>query len=180
MKAMQKYLLALAAATIVGGCGQSAKPIVHPEAALPAPEDSPEFMDRVSSMPEITENDAMRGMLMFVNGKDDSESFEQRVLKLQSMNIAASSWTFNADAALTRGKLAYMVGQALNVQGGVMSMLIGPSQRYHQRELQFMGMMGPGFFLDTVSGGEFVAIMARADAYRQTGSVPDVLRAQGQ
>ena len=55
--------------------------------------------------------------------------------------------------------------------------LTGPSQRYCLRELQYRRIIGPGFILSKVSGMELVAVLARADAIRTTGEVPEVLLA---
>ncbi len=182
MNAMTNRILLCAAVVIamfIVGCEAPDTTIANPQLTLPPQEASPEYLDRVSSLNEVNENDAMRGLLMLIEGTDESQTFEQRVFKLQAMNVVPSSWSFDAKRSLTRGKLAYMISQALDIRGGVVMMLAGPSQRYSLKELQFMGIMAPGATLTTVSGGEFVAVLARADAYRQTGTVPEVLRAGG-
>lgn len=167
--------LAILAALAAGGCGQPGR-LAGPEAKLPAGEESPEFIDRLSSQRAVSENDAMRGILMLVHGKDEQATFEQRVSQMRALKCADSTWDFDANRPITRGKLAYMVYQAVHVQGGVILTLTGPSQRYCARELHFQGIMASDIATTQISGGEFIAILDRADAYKNKGEVPEILR----
>lgn len=162
------------AALAVGGCAPGR--LAGPEAQLPAGEQSPEFLDRLSSQKAVSENDAMRGILMLVHGKDEQAAFEQRVSQMRSLKCVDATWDFDANRPITRGKLAYMVYQAVHVQGGVILILTGPSQRYCVRELHFQGIMASDIAATQISGGEFVAILGRADAYKNKGEVPEILR----
>ena len=92
------------------------------------------------------------------------------------MKIVDSTWDFDANRPVTRGKLAYMLYQALHMKGGVMLTLTGPSQRYCARELAYQGILASDRMTTQISGGEFVAVIGRADAYKQTGEVPEILR----
>ena len=166
--------LAFLAASLMG-CAQAGK-ITGPEAKLPSGEESPGFLDRASSLKTISENDAMRGVLMLATGKDEAGGFQDRVAKLREMKIVDSTWDFDANRPVTRGKLAYMLYQALHMKGGVMLMVTGPSQRYCARELAYQGILASDRMTTQISGGEFVAVIGRADAYKQTGEVPEILR----
>jgi len=173
------WLAMLAAATWLGGCGQPPLRISGPDAVLPQDDGSPGFLDRISSAPDVSENDAMRAVLMLLDGEDAAENFQQRVRTLADRKIVDRTWRHDADRPVTKGKLAYMIYQACGVPGGVTLQLTGPSQRYCLRELQYRGMIGAGAVTSRVSGMELVASMGRADEYRQTGEVPDVLKAGG-
>lgn len=162
-----------AACAAMSAAGCSAGPIYRGEATLSAKEDSAAFLDRMSSARTVTENDALRGMLLLVDAKDDCTTFADRVQKVRSEKLVAAEWDFDAHRPLTRGKLAYMVYQACRIQGGVMLAVAGPSQRYCLRELQYRGVMTEGSALMPVSGMELVAILTRADICRKTGRVPD-------
>ncbi len=152
--------------------------IGSPEAKLPPGESSVQFLDRLSSQPIVSENDAMRGVLLLVDGKDDAATLQHRLEMLQQRKIVPTGWDFAADRAVTKGRLAYMVYQACRIPGGVVLTLSGPSQRYCLRELQYQGFVSPGATYSKVTGMEFVAIMTRADAFLETGEVPEIVSVQ--
>lgn len=165
----------LAAACLTGGC-QKGMQISGGDAKLPAVDGSPEYIDQTSAETSVSENQAMRGMVLLLDGDDTAGSFDQRVQTLVDRGVASSTWSFDAARPITKGKLAYMVYQACKVRGGVILTLTGPSQRYCLRELQYIGMMGQGSMFLPVTGMELVAALGRADAYRETGEIPDVLK----
>lgn len=160
----------------LAGCGTNQTlNITGAQAKLVAEENSATFLDRISSVPRVTENDAMRGTLMLLDGQDNFETFEQRVKSLADRNIVARSWNFQADRPITKGRLAYMVYQSCGMQGGIMLSMTGPTQRYCLKELQYKQMMVQGSGLTPVTGMEFIAILTRADTFRQTGEVPNLV-----
>lgn len=157
------------------GCEQQPLKIIAKQSAKPLPmgEESDGFLDRISSQDNVTENDAMRGVLMLINGEDTAKSFAERTRLLAEKNIVSRNWTFSGDRPITRGKLAYIIYQACEMGGGVILAVTGPSQRYCLRELQFQKMMSKsGSFYSNVSGMEFVAVLGRADVFKRTGKVP--------
>jgi hypothetical protein len=172
-----KMAAAILAATALwlGGCGGRPGEIASPEATLSAEEGSPGFLDRVSSRPEVSQNDAARGMLMLVGEAEPEATFARRVENLRRLDLAPGRWRWDAEAPIDRARLAYMVYQACEVRGGLMLTITGPNRRYCLKELQYQGIIGEGSGFTPVSGMEFVAIIARADAYLSTGEVPETL-----
>jgi len=166
-------LLTAGLAMAVAGCSGGPRKIAGAGAKLPDAESEPAFLDRVSSQKTVSENEAMRGILFLINGNDQAQTFEHRVAALRQKKIVDPSWDFAASRAMTKGKLAYMVYQACNMDGGVILTLGGPSQRYCLRELQYRSMMSPGLPGTDVTGMEFVAVLGRAGTYRQTGKFPE-------
>jgi hypothetical protein len=182
MRERAKQAVSLAAAVLlagVAGCSPKASRIQGPEAKLPANEGSPGFLDRLASQTTVCENDALRGMLLLLDGEDKAGTFQQRVEDLTERGILAGSWRCDAARPVTRGKLAYMVCQACKIRGGVIMHLTGPSQRYCLRELQHLQMMSGGTAAGHVTGMEFVAILSRADIYVRTGELPVIMEATG-
>lgn len=163
-----------AAAVLLGGCAQPGA-VTGAGAVLPEDAGSAGYLDRISSRPQVSENDAFRGMLYLLEGEDAQQTFAQRVAELRDRDVVSGGWDFQADRPLSRGKLAYMIYQACDVPGGVTLTLFGPSPRYCLRELQYRGMMTAGSSFGPVTGTELVAVLSRADAYLQTGQMPDVL-----
>jgi len=167
----------LMAGTILGCCSCGQTDVKLGEATLPAGEGSAAFLDRTSAEPVVSENDAMRGVLMLLEGQDGEENFSDRVKSLQRRGIAPTSWDFLAARPITKGRLAYMVYNACKLSGGVTVKVFGPSQWYCLRELQNRRFMTNGAVYAPVRGMEFVAVINRADQYLQTGEIPDVLQA---
>ena len=160
----------------VGGCQTGSPEIVGAEAALARDAGSAAFLDRVSSQPTVSENDAMRGVLLLMDGEDRAVTFGQRVSSLMDRGVVPAQWSFQAGRPATKGKLAYMIYSACQMRGGVVLWLTGPSQRYCLREMQYQGVMSEGPVGAEITGMEFAAVLARADAYLQEGKVPQVLR----
>ena len=163
-------LLVLAA--VAAGCGTPGH-VANGLATLPEDPNSALFIHRLSSAETVSENDALRGMLMLLDGEDATGTFEARVDNLLERKILDSSWDFDATRSLTRGRLAYMIYQATGIPGGITLTLTGPSQRYCLRELRYRGMMGTGWLFGQVTGLEFISALSRADTYIQTGKVPN-------
>ena len=166
-------MVMLIAAGGAGGCG-SGRGITGGDATGPADENSAEYLDRISTQGEVTENDACSGMLLLLGGEDQAGTFAKRVESLKQRKLVSPSWEHNASRALTRGRLAYMICQACKIDGGIILRLFGPSERYCLRELQYMEMMGTGTDYGQVSGMELVAVLTRADVYIRTGKVPNL------
>ena len=172
MNTTKHAIIWLVLAASVAGCGTPGL-VTDGEATLRNDPNSALFLNRVSSYETITENDALRGVLMLLDGKDEAESFQQRVDNLLERQILDSSWDFDATRAMTRGRFAYMIYQATEMPGGILLTVTGPNQRYCLRELQYRGMMGEGWVLGQITGLELVSVLGRADRYIQTGKVPN-------
>lgn len=174
---------ALAAAAwlaLAGGCSfHDTEPVMGPPGPLPAGEGSPGFLDRMASQTNVSEDDAMRGMLLLVDDEDKAAGFEQRVASLRGRGIVAQRWDCQARRCLTKGRLAYMIYQACKIPGGLMLQLTGPSQRYCLRELQYRGIIAAGTPTSRVGGMEFVAVLTRAAEYIRTGKIPQSLAPTG-
>ena len=177
-----RRILCAAAVVVVGlgltvGCNSANLQVAGPGAALPAEESSAAYLYRVSSATTVSENDAFRGVLLLLDGKDDAQTFEQRAAKLRQRNIIDKTWDCAASRPLSKGKLAYVVYQATKFSGGVVlaitQPILGPTQRYCLRELQFREMMSDGLMTTPVTGVELVSVLGRADTYIRTGKIPD-------
>lgn len=167
--------LLTAALMLAAGCQQGPPRISQGQALLPGDEDSAAFLDRMSSQRTVTQNDALRGVLLLIDDdKDDSADFAARVQSLRKRDVLPGNWDYQADKPLTKGQLAYMIYQACGVKGGLTLTLTGPSQRYCLRELQYQRLMSNGTMFDVVTGMEYVGVIQRALSYMQNdGEVPE-------
>ena len=157
----------------LAGCGPGR--ISAGDAKLPQDDGSAGFLDRLSSQVTVSENDAMRGVLMLLEGSDQCAGFGERVAKLQARNVVPRYWDLQASRPITRGRLAYMIYQAAKVPGGVVLTITGPTERYCLRELEYRGFVTSSNVFGEVTGSEYVAVLSRADTYIRTGSLPEIM-----
>jgi len=147
------------------GCGEQSLRISSGEARLVEDDGSAGYLDRISSQQVVTENDAMRGFLLLLEGADKAADFKQRVETLSGRQVIGRSWRHAASRPLDKGKLAYMVYQSCKIPGGLTLQLTGPSRRYCLRELQYRKMITEGLTTTAVTGMEFVAVIRHAEEY---------------
>ncbi len=159
----------------MNGCSTYTKnEALSQNATFPTGEDSADFLDRISDVEVMDMNNALHGLCLLLEGKDEFSDFQARVDMLKRKGIIASDWPFSANQPLTKGRLAYLAYQASGIkEKGVVLSLFGPSQRYCLRELQYRGMMAPGGESMRVTGMEFAAVITRADTYKRTGLFPN-------
>ena len=175
MPSALRHVWPVAAFILIGslaGCGGTELQVAPGGKELPANEDSAEFIDRIASQASVSENDAARGILLLLDGKDAAPNFQKRVESLRARQIVDSRWDFSAARPITKGKFAYMICQAGGVPGGVMLTVLGPTRRYCLRELQYRDVMVQGSMFTSVTGLEYVSVLTRADVYKRTGKFP--------
>ncbi|MDP6633947.1 MAG: hypothetical protein QGG42_03540 [Phycisphaerae bacterium] len=169
------FLIAgLTAVAALGGCAPSQLTVADENATLPKGENSAAFLDRMSSLDTVTQNDAMRGLLM-LEGGDKTDTFKQKVDLLIDKKIISPTGSYNASHELSRGQLARMICCACKLSGGLVLRLTGPSERYCLRELQYRKMMIDGSVSAKVSGMEFASVLTRAEIYKRTRRFPDMV-----
>ena len=117
----------------------------------------------------VTSNDeAFHALLLLADGNDEAADYDQRVAILKSRQLLAGSFDRPANEAVRRGTLAVVIAQILEIKGGLTMRLAGPAPRYALRELQYMSLFPAGSPHQTVAGSELLALIGRAEDYRQT------------
>ncbi len=122
---------------------------------------SAELAFLLSSKDFCCNNDALSMLILMTDGQDDSANFDERVKYLADKGVVSSSWNLNADQAVTKGTIAYMVCKTLGVKGGLMMKLI-PSRRYAYKEAIHNKLMERGSENEPLTGPEVVGILGRA------------------
>jgi hypothetical protein len=135
-------------------------------ADTPAKSDAQFFM-LLAHKPAATLNDGYQAVAMLVRGDGKLLPPEACRTLLVQRKVARASWGSDPKAALSKGKLAYMVCQALGIKGGVTMRLFGPSERYCLFECLHLDLMVGGATYQSCTGGELVGVVNRADEYQQ-------------
>lgn len=167
--------LVCVAGALLAGCATEPQ-IRQGDVSAMATDDSAGYIDRLYSQDRVSQDEAFAGMLLMLDGAAPQQDFAARVRALADRDVVDPAWTFDPDAPLTKGQAAYMAYQAGGFPGGLTLTLVGPTQRYALRELQYQGIMSNGVFYTDVTGMEYAGLLTRTDAYRRTGDVPEVLK----
>ena len=126
------------------------------------------FFRILSSKPNATFEDACKGFAMLA-GVPVTEDFGEFKSQLAARKIIPAKWAEEktAEERLTRGVMAYMVCTSLEIKGGMMMRLLGPSQRYSLRECVYLKLIARSAESKLVTGGELLAVLHRVDKYKR-------------
>ncbi len=126
-----------------------------------------EFWHRLNDVPVACNDDAFHAILLYLEGKDDYTDYAARVAGLKSRGLLPASFDRPANESVERGTVAVALVKALQIKGGLMMHLAGPSPRYAVRELYHVGIYPPSTPKQTFSGGELVGIIGRVEDYQR-------------
>jgi hypothetical protein len=125
------------------------------------------FWHELASRHVTSNDDAFHGLLLYMNNKDDSKTYDDRVATLKSKGLLPQSFNEPAFAAVTRGTLAVAIVKLLDIKGGWVMHVFGPSPRYAVKELVYDDIYPPSSPQQTFSGSEFVGIIGKLDDNQQ-------------
>ena len=137
------------------------------------PDAQMEFWHQLSEKTLTSNDDAFHGLLLYMDGKDEAGSYENRVANLRSRQLLPKGFDQPADLAVSRGTMAVAIMRLTGIKGGVTTRIFGPSPRYATRELMFAGVYPPSTPNQVLTGAEFVGIIGRLEDY-QRGNPADV------
>jgi hypothetical protein len=161
-------VVVVAMVLVLCGCEapKVAKPLTH---SLPADPLSAqmEFWHGLENRPLTCNDEAFHGLLLFIDGSDDSKDYSERVHALKSRHLLGDSFDRPADEAVQRGTIAVALVKVLKIKGGLVMSVIGPLPRYATRELVYMDLYPPSSPQQTFSGSEFVGIIGKAEDYQR-------------
>lgn len=164
----------LTMALLCAGCATTKVPDRLPVEAFANDADAQvEFWHTLADKPLASNDAAFHGLLLYTDGSDPAENYEQRVRMLKDRKMLPSRFDGAADDAVKRGDLAVAIVRILDIKGGLTMRLFGPSPRYAVRELTYETIFPPSSPHQTFSGAEFVGIIGRIEDY-QRGDPADV------
>ena len=131
------------------------------------PEEQLEFWHRLAEQPVASNDDAFHGLLLFLDGDDPADGYSGRVQSLRRRGMLPRGFHEPADRAVERGTLAVALLKALDIEGGLMLRLLGPTPRYAVRELVYLGLYPQSSPRQTFSGTEFLGIIGKAEDHQR-------------
>jgi hypothetical protein len=120
--------------------------------------------------PVVSNDEALHGLILLVNGEDPSESYEQRVEWLKERKLLSSGFKKPAPEAVECGTVAQVVARHLDIKGGLSMRLLGAHPRYAVRELVYLQIMRPATPQQALRGIDFMGIISKAEAYKEEGT----------
>ncbi len=132
------------------------------------PDSQMEFWHSLADRRVTSNDEALHGLLLYVDGKDDSGDYQQRVDTLKSRHMLPGGFNAPAHAAISRGDLAVAMVKALQIKGGIMLHLAANSPRYAIRELQYLDLYPPSSPQQTFNGSEFLGIIGKLEDYQRS------------
>ncbi len=125
-----------------------------------------DFWHALAERPLTSNDDAFHGMLLYLDSKDASKNYSDRVTALQKRGLLAADFHEPADLAIERGTMAVMICKTLHIHGGWVMHVFGVSPRYAVKELVDNDIYPPSSPQQTFSGTEFVGVIGKLDDYQ--------------
>ena len=132
-----------------------------------------DFWQMLETQPLLTNHDALHGLLLLADGKDECAGFTERLAEARRRGWIGESAQFQPDAAASVGFVAVALCEILKIDGGVTMRMFGRSQRYCTRALMDAGLLPDRTENQVVRGPEFIDLVARAEDWRAAhGATP--------
>ena len=112
-------------------------------------------------------DEALHGVLLYLDGEDHAASYAERMTQLKARNILPTDFDRPGNEALNRGTLALLISRMADIRGGVFMRLFPDSARYATRELQYTGLYPRSSPHQVFSGAEFLGVMGRLEDYQR-------------
>jgi hypothetical protein len=126
-----------------------------------------EFWHTLAEQPVTSNDDAFHGLLLFLDGTDPATDYDGRVAALKERRYLPKGFNEPAEQAVDRGTLAVALSRALQIRGGIVMALTGPTPRYATKELVFLGIYPASSPNQTFSGTEYLGIIGKAEDYQR-------------
>jgi hypothetical protein len=132
-----------------------------------APEQRMEFWSQLGDRKVASYDDAFHAVLLYVDGTSSAANYDERVATLKQRGYLPEDFSEPADAAATRGDMAYVFTQAAGLKGGLTTRVFGPSRRYATRTLQAQGIYPTSSEQQLMTGGELISIIGKLEDYQR-------------
>ncbi|MEX2671598.1 MAG: hypothetical protein WD294_05750 [Phycisphaeraceae bacterium] len=125
------------------------------------------FWHELNERPITSNDEAFHALLLYFDGSATEHTYADRVTELKLRRWLPDDFNEDADVAVRRGTLAVALAQALEIEGGVVMRLTGPTPRYATRELVYLNLFPASTAQQTFSGAQFVGVIGRVEDYQR-------------
>ena len=139
-----------------------------------APKEKPKesrtaYLRRIFEKDRATYGDACRAVLSVIKDEHSDADFAAVSGDLGGRSVVSADWGLTEASLLTKGTLAYMLCQALEIKGGVTMRLFGINRRYALRECLHRRLMIGGTTDEYVTGRELIDAITNATVFKAQG-----------
>ncbi len=162
------FVLTLAAMTSLSACTRTMvrEPLSIDGPKADADAAALEFWHSLPGKSAVSNNEGLHGLILFADGKDPSENYDQRVAYAKEKGWLTQSFNEPGDMVMQRGTLAKAIAVATDIKGGVMMRVTNSSGRYAARELQYLGIMAESTEQQALSGLDYVGVISKIQDYQ--------------
>lgn len=140
-----------------------------------APESEIEFWHELSDRAVTSYDEALHGMILFVDPSAEVVDYESRVQWLKGRGLLPAGWDRPGDQAVDRGTVALMITRQLGIKGGIMLSLFPDWDRYAVREMIFHGLYPPASSPNqTFTGAEYLGIIGKMEDFFRNSETPRI------
>ena len=141
--------------------------VAPPEESSTLDSDDIAYLSQLASRQVVYGSDACKTIMLLLGVEDDYLDVTSQVAFLKEKGYLPEKYhdSFDPDAPLRRGLAAYIFYNILELKGGVILRIFGPSERYAIKELAFEGILVEGNTNDIISGAELVSILTQSANY---------------
>jgi hypothetical protein len=145
------------------GCGPRTMVDTTSVSQFPGDDAELDFWQQLETQRVLSNDDALHGLLLLADGTDATDGFDERLASAVQRGWVAPDPALPANESARMGMLAVAVCDVLEIKGGLTMRVFGPSQRYCTRELIYREIIPPRTDNQSVSGLEFLDLIARAE-----------------
>lgn len=140
----------------------------------PKQEGRTQFIRRMYSTNRASYGDTVRLVHALATGKPSDAPHAELLKALQEKGIARADWELKEGDKVTKGVLAYLLVKTLGISGGLTMTILGVSQRYALREMDYHQIIIGRYTEEYVTGREILDVMTRAEMFKKEGSLDSI------
>jgi len=114
----------------------------------------------------VSNHDALHALLLSFGGKDRPKDFAGRLKAARKRGWIREGENLPPNETARVGWIARAICMEAGVEGGVTMRVVGPTERYAVRELNYMGWLPGMSGQQSISGGQLLAVLGSAEDYR--------------
>ncbi len=135
----------------------------------PAKLDDLRFVHYLASVPVVTVDEGLRGVLTLTGDGSRFRTFEKRLDELTSRGAIRAAWKLKPDQILDKGTLAYMLRTICKLPRGLNEWIARVTRlgerRYALKTCIYWKIMPAAVAQEPIRGGELVAALAEAERF---------------
>jgi hypothetical protein len=128
-----------------------------------------DFWDAVATVPAVSNHDALHALLLSFAGGVEGD-YEARVAAARKRGWIDADENLPRNETARVGWIARAICMETGIEGGLTMQVVGPTERYAVQELDYLGWLPDFSKNQSVSGGQLMSLLGRAEDHRTNAS----------